>query len=180
MDKKLTCRMLSLSAALLCASTANATTAPAAACSDQSRACLDSIARLYIGALVSHDGSGLPLADNARRTENGLVNANGADELRESFVHTQMVRRARGIRLITDEQKGEVVAFYLLEIVLDKEPSGETQAGGSTYKNAVNVPAGSYTVLEAERFKVKSGRLVEVEVIGHVENGLSGRSGWPD
>ena len=140
---------------------------------------LDAIARGYITALASHDGSGVPLAPNVRRTENGLVNANGADELRESFHHVGMVKDARSIRIVSDPRSGDAVAFYLLDIVLEGKTMNTTQAGKSAYKVAVSVPAGHYTVYEAERFHVSNGLIDQIEIIGHVAHADHAPAAWP-
>jgi hypothetical protein len=150
-------------------------------CEDSSRACLISAAEAYIDALVvSHDGADVPLAPDVRRTENGLVNANGEHEVRASFSETKMVRDRRNLRFVVDEMQGEIVAYFLIDVVLAGPEQSETKAGDKRYKVAVSVPAGIYTVHEAERFKVEHGLIKEIEIIAHVEKGAGGASGWPD
>jgi hypothetical protein len=172
-----------LSALALClASTPALAANPAPPCTDSSRACLERIGRLYIDALLSHDGAKLPLAPTIRRTENALTNALGPGELRESFVRTNMVKAARDIRAYVDENKGEVVYFFSIDIDLgqgDVSADGTTRAGASDYKTAVTVPPGTYTVHEAERFKVVKGMITEIEIIAHVEPGYGLGTGWP-
>ena len=56
---------------------------------------------------------------------------------------------------------------------------GTTRAGSSEYKVAVTVPAGTYTVHEAERFKIVKGYITEIEIIANVEKGKGAGAGWP-
>lgn len=151
-------------------------------CTDAGRACLESVARAYIEGLVSHSGAKVPLAPTVRRTENALTNARGANEVRESFVRTTMVERARDIRLFIDVPNGQVVAFFALDIDLKDSNgggSGTTRAGNTEYEVAVTKPAGTYTVHEAERFHIKRGLIHEIEIIAHVEDGKNKGTGWP-
>jgi hypothetical protein len=151
-------------------------------CTEKSRACLEAVARSYIDGLVSHNGDAIPLAPGVRRTENALTNARGADEVRESFVRTTMVERARDVRFYTDVERGEVVAFFMLDIDLKQGEGADdaaTKAGDTEYQVAVTKPAGTYTVHEAERFKIENGKIVEIEIIAHVEDGKGKGSGWP-
>lgn len=161
--------------------------APAAAnpeppCTESSAACLETIAKIYLNALVTHDGSKLPLAATVRRSENALTNAIGANEVRESFVRTHMVEGVRDARYYVDAAKGDVVVFFRADIDLkpaDISKSGATRAGDTDYKVSVSVPAGTYTVHEAERFKIVKGFITEIEIIAHVEKGKGAGSGWP-
>lgn len=164
--------------------TAGSTAAGAVAvgCTDQTRACLEVVAQSYIDGLVAHDGSKIPLADDVRRTENALTNAKGAGEVRESFARTTMIEQAKDVRLVTDVEKGEVVAFFLLDIDLKQDAGGgsrSTKAGDTEYKVAVTKPAGTYTVHEAERFRIVAGKITEIEIIAHVEDGKGAGGGWP-
>ena len=134
-------------------------------CTDNGEACLKSIANLYIDALISHDGAKLPLAPDVRRTENALTNAKGAHEVRESFVRTNMVQDRR---------------FFVIDVDLKAaDATATTQSGDTHYKVSVAVPEGTYTVHEAERFKIDKGYIREIEIIAHVENGKGQGSGWP-
>lgn len=149
-------------------------------CQVKSAACLESVARSYIDALVSHDGSKIPLTADVRRTEQGLTNAKGEHEVRESFVRTNMVESTTDVRLYTDLAKGEVIAFFLLNVDLkEKDATATTKAGDTDYKVAVTKPAGTYTVHEAERFRIVAGKISEIEIVAHVEDGKGLGSGWP-
>lgn len=153
---------------------------PVPPCRDQSAECLQRIADLYLQALRSHDGSKLPLAPGLRRTENALTNARGAAEVRESFARTQMIEAVRDTRYVIDPVRGEVVLFFLIDVDLKaKDADATTKAGSTEYKVAVAVPKGTYTVHEAERFKIERGMIDEIEIIAHVENGTGLGSGWP-
>jgi hypothetical protein len=172
---------IALLGATLLGSTAAATPAAKPPCTAQTRACLETIARTYIDGLVAHSGAKVPIAPNARRTENALTNAKG-EEIRESFVRTDMIERAKGVRLYTDVAKGEVIAFFTLDIDLkDSNGGGQstTKAGNTEYEVAVVKPAGTYTVHEAERFRIRDGMIEEIEIIAHVEDGKGQGSGWP-
>ncbi len=153
---------------------------PKPPCTEQTAACIEQIAKLYVSALISHDGSKLPLAPTIRRTENALTNAKGDHEVRESFARTHMVEKASEIRFVTDAAKGEVVAFFRIDVDLkETNDDGVTKAGDSEYKVAVTVPKGTYTVHEAERFKIVKGYITEIEIIAHVETGKGAGGGWP-
>lgn len=150
-------------------------------CTDSSAACLRSIASLYLKALLSHDGSQVPLAPNVRRTENALTNANGEQEVRESFVRTHMVEAVRDARYIVDTAAGEVLVLFRIDVSIEEADAKDTttRAGNSEYKVAVTVPKGTYTVHEAERFKIVKGYITEIEIVAHVETGKGAGSGWP-
>lgn len=172
-----------LAGTALVAAAKPASTPPARpGCTAQTRACLEAVARSYIAGLVSHDGSKIPLAATVRRTENALTNARGVDEVRESFARTTMVEGAKEVRLFTDVAQGQVIAFFLLDVDLKEADGGgssSTKAGNTEYKVAVTKPAGSYTVHEAERFRIVGGKITEIEIIAHVEDGKGQGGGWP-
>jgi hypothetical protein len=173
-----------LAAGMLLAVPAQAASAapakPAPACTAKSRACLEAVARSYIDALVSHDGAAIPLAPGVRRTENALTNARGDHEVRESFVRTHMVESTADVRLYTDVDKGEVLAIFLLNVDLKAADAiATTRSGNTDYKVATQVPQGTYTVHEAERFQIVDGKITQIEIIAHVEPGKGQGSGWP-
>lgn len=178
-------RYLTCAAALGLALAAPAFAAPAdigtrPPCTDNSKACIEKVAKLYIDALVSHDGSKLPLAPHVRRSENGLTNAKTAYEVRESFVRTNMVEGTRDIRFWTDPAKSETIVFFLLDVDLKAADAlSTTKSGDTEYKVATTVPEGTYTVHETERFKVEKGYITEIEIVAHVEKGKGQGSGWP-
>jgi hypothetical protein len=168
--------------ALACAAApaGRADVSPPPPCTDNSAACLEKVARMYVDALISHDGSQLPLAPNIRRTENALTNAEGAYAVRESFARTHMVEKVRDADFFVDTAKGEVLGFFVLDVDLKAaDAEATTKAGDKEYKVAVTVPEGTYTVHEAERFKIVKGMITEIEIIAHVEKGKGAGSGWP-
>ena len=153
-----------------------------AGCTDNSRVCLEAVARTYVDALLSHDGSKIPLAPDVRRTENALTNAKGPHEVVESFVRTDMIESIKDVRFYTDLAKGEVVGFFVLNIDLKHGKGADdvtAKAGNAEYKVAVTVPAGTYTVHEVERFKIVAGKIHEIEIVAHVESPKDLGSGWP-
>jgi hypothetical protein len=153
---------------------------PAPPCVAHTAACLQKIANLYLEALLSHDGSKLPLGPDVRRTENALTNARGPFEVRESFARTMMVEGVRDVRFYVDAPKGEVVVFFRLDVDLKAaDAESTTRAGNTEYKVAVTVPEGTYTVHEVERFRIVHGLITEIEIVAHVEKGKGAGSGWP-
>ena len=151
-------------------------------CTSNTASCLEKIAGLYLEALRTHDGSKLPLAANVRRTENALTNARGPFQVRESFARTTMVEATREPRFFVDTRSSNVVVFFRLDVDLKQgEGAGDqtTKAGDAEYRVAVSVPAGTYTVHEAERFRVLRGYITDIEIIAHVEIGKGAGAGWP-
>jgi hypothetical protein len=152
-------------------------------CTSNTASCLEKIAGLYLEALRTHDGAKLPLAANVRRTENALTNARGPYQVRESFARTTMVEATRDPRFFVAPRTSDVIVLFRLDVDLKQgEGAGDktTKAGDSEYRVAVTVPAGTYTVHEAERFRVIRGYITEIEIIAHVENGKGAGSGWPN
>jgi hypothetical protein len=153
---------------------------PAPPCTANTASCLQRVASLYLEALLAHDGSKLPLAANVRRSENALTNARGPFEVRESFARTTMIEAIRDPRYYIDVAEGEVIVYFRIDVDLKAaDANGQTKAGDTEYKVAVTVPAGTYTIHEAERFKILRGVIREIEIIAHVETGKGGGSGWP-
>jgi hypothetical protein len=101
-------------------------------------------AKAYVGALVSHDGVAVPLADEVWRIENGKVTADGADALRKSL-ESEIMHTIEGI----DEAswfaaKDSAAVFYTLH---------------------ARVGERDMFMRIAERFRVVDGRLVEIEAV---------------
>ncbi len=103
-----------------------------------------SVSKAYVAALVSHDASAVPLADDVWRIENGGVTADGADNLRTSLESEIM----HTIQEITDESwfsgSDGAAVFYTLR----------ARAGDD-----------DMFVRIAERFRVVDSRLVEIEAV---------------
>jgi hypothetical protein len=136
----------------------------AASCVDASRACLIATANTYLDALLSHDGSRIRLAANARRTENGMDTGDGAAAVRKSVsrptpdeVNTGM----RDKRWFVDGD--QAIAFYLLDT-----------------STLPPTPLHTTTVHLVERFRVRRGLIREIEAIFWVSPGPDQEgSGWP-
>jgi hypothetical protein len=91
-----------------------------------------------------------------------------------------MVEGTRDARFYVDTAKGEVIVFFRLDVDLKTaDATASTKAGHTEYKVAVSVPEGTYTVHEAERFRIERGLISEIEIIAHVEQGKGAGSGWP-
>jgi hypothetical protein len=149
-------------------------------CTQSTSACLETVAKTYIAALVSHDGSKIPLAPDVRRTENALTNAKGAYEVRQSFAQTRMVEGYRDLRFWTNPATGDIVAFFMIDVDLKAaDATTTTRSGDTEYKVSVKVPAGTYTVHEAERFRIVHGMITQIEILAHPEAGKGLGSGWP-
>ena len=101
-------------------------------------------AQAYLAALLSHDGSGVPLADEVWRIENGRVTADGADTLRKSL-ESEIMHTVRGIDEASWFASGDSAAvFYTLR----------ARAGDRDLFMRI-----------AERFRVVDGRLAEIEAV---------------
>jgi hypothetical protein len=124
-------------------------------CSDSSRACVIATANTYIQGLVSHDGSKVPLAGNARRTENGMVTGTSGPGIANDLGTNsgdKAVYDARDIRWFVDGD--QATAYYLRD----------TSTPGSTSPHTA-------TVHLSERFKVDNGLISEIEAIFWINPG---------
>src|SRR5436190_3175646 len=106
----------------------------------------------YLDALVSHDGSAVPLAPDCWRTEEGRNSGLSADAIREGLKGESMhgITGYRDLRWFVDGN--DAVAFYLLD-------------------------AGA-TVHLVERFRVIDGLIHEIEAIFYV-NPETKQDRWP-
>ena len=101
-------------------------------------------ARAYVAALVSHDASAVPLADDVWRIENGRNTGDGAEALRASL-ESEIMRTVQGIDDVSWFAGGDsAAAFYTLR----------ARAGDE-----------DRLVRIAERFRVVDGLLVEIEAV---------------
>lgn len=125
-------------------------------CTDNSRACLESTARLYLDALMSADDSQVPLAADVRRTHtlgNGApVNQgrtiSGEAAMRESIRQEKLASRGP-VRLVTDEARQQVVALW--DVVTATSPD-------------------QHHVAVMDRMQIDHGLIREVEVISAVRS----------
>jgi hypothetical protein len=142
----------------------HATSVKAEPCTDSSRSCKIATANTYLDALLSHDGSKIRLAPNARRTQNGSVTAENAEEIRTSLTSPTPDDVNTGIRDKRWFVAGEhVTAFFLLDT--------------STLPPS---PLHTTTVHLVERFRVRRGLIHEIEAVYWVGPGPQEEgSGWP-
>ena len=107
------------------------------------------VAQSYLDSLLSHDASGVALADNAYRIENGAYMGNTGTEIRAALEHSSMnfLNRIEDVRWYA--APGSAVAFYTLYV----------DAGD----------AGEAVCKIGERFRLFDGELVEIEVVYSTE-----------
>ncbi len=133
------------------------------ACTDRSRTCLLKTVSIYIDGLSRHDASRIPFAPNVRCTEQGNIEVTDEAKFRAEINASKDILGARNLRLLADEQRGEVGAFYMLDIgsMAGKPP---------------------FTVRRGQRFKVVAGLITEVEVYNYFDPKAGGQaqSLWPD
>lgn len=111
-------------------------------------------AQAYLDALVSHDGSHVPLAPECWRIENGANTGASGPEIRRRLADPVMhiITGYRDVRFTVAGP--DVFALYLLD-------TAET------------------TVHVAERFRVVDAAIVEIEAVFHIEPTPRVRR-WPD
>ena len=167
-----------LAAARLCAvvgflavGVASAAQEAAPLCTDNTRACMIATARTYFDAIAAHDGSKVPFAATARRTEQGRDTGNGEDTMR-SVLDKEPDMSLGETRWFVDEAQHTVIGFTLLHLTgqnADPDRPTHPTSGKPT------------TVHLAERFKVVDGLIHEVEAIFYIDLGeATGSSGWAD
>lgn len=129
------------------------------ACTDSSRECVISVATTYIDALVSHDPSNVPLADNAERWENGVNTGANGEAIREGLKNDYRFKVIEGVRNVQWMVDGnQAIAYYLLD----------TYIPHTTIHTA--------TTHIAERFVVNNGKIDEIEAIFCTSMGTSPES----
>jgi hypothetical protein len=104
------------------------------------------IATSYLDALVSHDGTAVPFADDCRRTERGQDTGGSAQQIRTQLASEIMhgITGYRDVRWYVDGD--DAVAFYVLE----------------AYDMQVQI---------AERFEIRDGQIHEIEAIFELPRG---------
>lgn len=158
--------MRALSALVALAVVASAT--PAAAqkvkpiCRDNSRACLQRTALLYLDGLSRHDSKAIPFAPNVRATEQASIVVTNEAKFRSEIDSSTAITGARNLRLMVDPATRSVGAFYVLDIAGEK-----------------GKPA--YSVWRGQRFKIARGYVTEVEVYNYIESDPKGIGAqlWP-
>ena len=116
---------------------------------DDERGAVVRVAQSYLDSLLSHDASGVALAENAYRIENGTYMGSTGAEIRAALEHSSMnfLDRIEDVRWYA--APGSAVAFYTLYV----------DAGD----------AGEAVCKIGERFRVYDGALVEIEVVYSTE-----------
>lgn len=116
---------------------------PAGPCASGTRACNVEVAAAYLEAIVSHDASGVALAPDAWRIENGMTNGSSGAEIASLLESPSMyvIQSMGPIRWIVEAD--QVVALYEL-------------ATG---------PTGGTPALIAERFRIQDGLIKEIEAL---------------
>ena len=134
-------------------------------CTDNSRACLSETAMSYIEALWATDGTLARLHPNARRTHNGGGSVDEGGALIAEKISADEITGYKNLRLIVDDQKGDVFAFWIVE----------GPRGGAHVAERIRAQEGLIT--EIEVFVAMDERPIdEIENLwpDKVENGLSG------
>jgi hypothetical protein len=138
-------------------------TTATAGCTDPSRDCVIAAATTYIDAFLSKDGSSIRLAQNARRTENGMETGTSGPEIANDMTNNQgdhAIYAIRDLRWFVDGE--HAVAYYLQDTSLPNMNVGHTS-----------------TVHLAERFRVQAGLITEIEAVFWVTPGPTPEaSGW--
>jgi hypothetical protein len=109
------------------------------------------VARTYLDGLLSHDADSVLLAPDARRIDNGKLTVEGADALR-AIIRREPVAALSSLRWVLDGE--EAIVFYDLEADL-----------GRTQDKPVGPPDTWIPAFIAERFRVRQGRIAEIEVV---------------
>ena len=158
-------------AALLAIAQSSAAQQAAPICTENTRACMIATAQTYFDAIAAHDGSEVPFAATARRTEQGRETGDGEETMR-SVLDKEPDLTLGATRWFVDESQSTVVGFTLLHL-----PGHNADPDRPTHPTS-GKPT---TVHLAERFKVIDGLIHEVEAIFAIEIGTAlGGSGWPD
>lgn len=117
-------------------------------CNDTSKDCLISIADSYLQALVSHDASNVPFADNSTRYENGVNTGTNGKDIAHGLENDFKFKSIKGIRnkrfWVADN---EVLVNYLIDVII---PYTNIQVA-TTHVN--------------ERFSITDGKIAEIEAI---------------
>ncbi len=152
------------------------------------------IANSYYEAIVRDDGSVAPFADDCQRRENGGITANDQEQTAEEakaddFSVFRKMRCAEQLStgvmsyitdinrrrlLAVDEEKGLVFAFSIF--VHDGEPKVMKIKGVPGITERANAH-GPFDLPAAHVFKIRNGRIHEIEAIGYVA-GRGVKSGW--
>lgn len=144
-------------------------------CTDTSRACLIRTAQSYLDSIVLHDGSKVPVTATMRRTENGIVTADGEENFRAVQPEQPDNKGHANTRFFVDEEQGTVVYYTLFRFTGKLDPTRKTQI--DNYPELQK----PFTTHMAERIRIEKGLISEIEVIFENKVGtMDDPSGWPD
>lgn len=147
------------------------------------------IANSYYDAIVQDDGSVAPFANECQRRENGMIAANDqtgnpdvdifstytcADQLdtgRLSYITDITDRRVFAV----DEEKGLVFVFSIFRHSGEPKVMKITGVPGIT---ELDNEWGPFELPAAHIFKIRSGRIYEIEAIGYYSEGTGLTTGW--
>lgn len=152
-------------------------TVPAAAqqvppvCTDSTRACLLTVAKSYLHAIWSHDGSKTLLHPNVQRVEQGNIAEAGEAAIRKSLFMEPDMPGEHPTRYFVDEKQGTVIYFALL-------PTKGRNADPK--REAYDMGGQDRTLHLAERIKVERGLITEIEAVFFPEmDTLAGKPAFP-
>jgi len=112
------------------------------------------IASSYLDALVTHDGSAVPLAPRAWRIENGHNSGDSGPDI-ASALGADIMHVVTGVRdLEWTVEDDTAIVFYTLDVDLARLPGA-----------AVGAPSQPSAKRLGERFRVHDGQLAEIEVV---------------
>jgi len=74
------------------------------------------IAKSYLDAILSCDGSAVALAPNCWRIEQGRNSGRGADEIRTALATMSYVKAIRDVRWYVDQGGEDLIAWYSLDV----------------------------------------------------------------
>jgi hypothetical protein len=148
-----------------------------------------------MGVIEQNDGNAAPFADECQRRENGMTSANNQDppspEAEEIGSLAYFARMKCGPQLSTgvmgyitdinqrrlvavDEEMGLVMMYSMFNH--DGEPNPLKISGVPGFAESGN-EWGEFTVPAAHIFKIRNGRIHEIEAIGYMaEHGIT--NGW--
>lgn len=141
------------------------------ACTDSSRECLLTVAKSYLHAIWSHDGSKTLLHPKVRRVEQGNIAEEGEAVIRQSLFMEPDMPGEHPTRYFVDERLGTVIYFVVL-------PTKGRNADPK--REAYDMGGQDRTLHLAERIKIESGLITEIEAVFFPEmDTLAGKPAFP-
>jgi hypothetical protein len=110
------------------------------------------VASAYLHALVSHDGSEVPLAPHAWRVENGRGSGDSGPEIATALELEIMhvITAVRDLEWFVEDDTA--IVFYTIDVDLGRLPNAPADAAGSAKRLG-------------ERFRVHDGMVAEIEAV---------------